>query len=98
MMKLASENIGQYYFDRQMWVKASEYFKKVQNWDMVARCFVRLEQWLELRQLAETKIADTSRELLSDIGVYPLQPLTFLVLALLFTAYRLRVQECRPRR
>jgi len=31
MLKQANENIGQYYFDRQMWVKASDYFKKVQR-------------------------------------------------------------------
>ena len=67
-LKTANENIGHYYFDRQMWVKASDYFKKIQKWDMVARCFVRLEQWQELRLLVDTKIADTSRELLCDIG------------------------------
>ncbi len=68
MLKLANENIGLYYFDRQIWPKACEYFKKVQKWDMMARCLVRMEKWQELRLLAETKISDTSRELLSDIG------------------------------
>jgi len=41
---------------------------QVQRWDMIALCFVRLEQWQELRLLAETKVPDTSRELLSTIG------------------------------
>ena len=68
MLKQANDNIGQYYFDRQMWLKACDYFKKVQRWDMIAMCFVRLEQWQELRLMAETKIPDTSRELLSTIG------------------------------
>ena len=68
MLKTANENIGQYYFDRQMWLKSSDYFKKIQKWDMVARCLVRLEQWQELRLLCDSKIADTSRELLCDIG------------------------------
>ena len=70
MLKLANENIGQYYFDRQMWLKSSDYFKKIQKWDMVARCLVRLEQWQELRLLCDSKIADTSRELLCDIGAW----------------------------
>jgi hypothetical protein len=70
LLRLANENIGQYYFDRQMWAKADEYFQKVQRWDMVARCFVRLERWQELRILAETKIPDTSKELLAYIGLF----------------------------
>ena len=69
-LKTANENIGQYYFDRQMWLKSSDYFKKIQKWDMVARCLVRLEQWQELRLLCDSKIADTSRELLCDIGAW----------------------------
>jgi hypothetical protein len=78
-----------------MWVKAGEYFKKVANWDMLARCFMRLEQWQELRLLAETKIADTSRELLSDIGACVLLLPPF-ALPLRLSPRRLRLQERRP--
>jgi hypothetical protein len=67
-LKEANDNIGRYYFDRHMWVKASDYFQKIQKWDMVAKCLIRLEQWQELRLLVDTKVADTSRELLCEIG------------------------------